>query len=166
MQARHLLSAAALSLAVAACQPAQQEPAKPRPPVILIEADAPPRPMKPELPPLFDDIERRTFQFFWDTTNEVNGLTPDRYPSRPFASIASVGFALTAYPIGIENGWVSRNQAIDRTLTTLKFFRDVPMGRSAPARPVTRASTTTSWTCRKAVATTAGSNCPRWIPHC
>ena len=128
MQARHLLSAAALSLAVAACQPAQQEPAKPRPPVILIEADAPPRPMKPELPPLFDDIERRTFQFFWDTTNEVNGLTPDRYPSRPFASIASVGFALTAYPIGIENGWVSRNQAIDRTLTTLKFFRDVPMG--------------------------------------
>ncbi|KAG1471112.1 hypothetical protein G6F57_011512 [Rhizopus arrhizus] len=128
MQARHLLSAAALSLAVAACQPAQQEPAKPRPPVILIEADAPPRPMKPELPPLFDDIERRTFQFFWDTTNEINGLTPDRYPSRPFASIASVGFALTAYPIGIENGWVSRNQAIDRTLTTLKFFRDVPMG--------------------------------------
>jgi len=128
MQARHLLSAAALSLAVAACQPAQQEPAKPRPPVILIEADAPPRPMKPVLPPLFDDIERRTFQFFWDTTNEINGLTPDRYPSRPFASIASVGFALTAYPIGIENGWVSRNQAIDRTLTTLKFFRDVPMG--------------------------------------
>jgi hypothetical protein len=128
MQARHLLSAAALSLAVAACQPAQQEPAKPRPPVILIEADAPPRPMKPVLPPLFDDIERRTFQFFWDTTNEINGLTPDRYPSRPFASLASVGFALTADPIGIENGWVSRNQAIDRTLTTLKFFRDVPMG--------------------------------------
>ncbi|MGV6484402.1 glucoamylase family protein [Stenotrophomonas indicatrix] len=128
MQARHLMTAAAMTLAIAACKPAQQEPAKPRPPVILIEADAPPRPMKPELPPLFDDIERRTFQFFWDTTNEINGLTPDRYPSRPFASIASVGFALTAYPIGIENGWVSRNQAIDRTLTTLKFFRDVPMG--------------------------------------
>ncbi|RYE73805.1 MAG: hypothetical protein EOO80_18485, partial [Oxalobacteraceae bacterium] len=26
-------------------------------------------PAKPELPPLFRDIERRTFQFFWDTTN-------------------------------------------------------------------------------------------------
>ncbi len=106
------------------------EPPMPKvlPQVILIEADLPPRPMKPELPPLFDDIERRTFQFFWDTTNEQNGLTPDRYPSRPFASIASVGFALTAYPIGIENGWVSRNQAIDRTLTTLRFFRDLPSG--------------------------------------
>ena len=98
------------------------------PQVILIEANLPPRPMKPELPPLFDDIERRTFQFFWDTSNEQNGLTPDRYPSRPFASVASVGFALTAYPIGIENDWVSRTQAVDRTLVTLRFLRDVPSG--------------------------------------
>lgn len=52
----------------------------------------------------------------------------------PFASIASVGFALTAYPIGIENGWISRNQAIDRTLTTLKFFRDAPMGPQKTGR--------------------------------
>ncbi len=83
---------------------------------------------RPDLPPLFRDIERRTFQFFWDTTNERNGLTPDRYPSRPFSSIASVGYALTAYPIGVENGWVSRRQAVERTLTTLSFFRDLPSG--------------------------------------
>ncbi len=89
---------------------------------------------KPELPPLFRDIERRTFQFFWDTTNDVNGLTPDRYPSRPFSSIAAVGFALTAYPIGIENGWVSRTQAVDRTLTTLKFLRDAPQGPDATGK--------------------------------
>lgn len=97
-------------------------------------APAPPPPAEPEagkrpqLPPLFKDIEKRTFQFFWDTTNEVNGMTPDRFPSRPFASIASIGFALTAYPIGVENGWVSRRQAVDRTLTTLEFFRDAKMG--------------------------------------
>lgn len=120
-------------LLLAACQgqaPSTPE-AKPAPTVNLIEPTlppAPPKPVKPELPPLFSDIERRTFQFFWDTTNEVNGLTPDRFPSRPFASIASVGFALTAYPIGIENGWVSRTQAVDRTLLTLKFFRDAPVG--------------------------------------
>ena len=119
-------------LLLAACQ--QQAPTsepKPAPKVTLIEPilpPAPPKPVKPELPPLFDDIERRTFQFFWDTPNETNGLAPDRFPSRPFASIASVGFALTAYPIGIENGWVSRTQAVDRTLTTLRFFRDAPMG--------------------------------------
>ena len=108
--------------------PPAQQPAPPRPDVILIEPVLPERPPRPELPPLFRDIEKRTFQFFWDTTNEQNGLTPDRYPSRPFASIASVGYALTAYPIGIENGWVSRTQAVDRTLTTLRFFRDIPQG--------------------------------------
>jgi hypothetical protein len=122
----------ATCLGLVACQREESQPAKSqvtaKPQIILIEAHVPPRPLKPELPPLFSDIERRTFQFFWDTTNDINGLTPDRFPSRPFASIASVGFALTAYPIGIENGWVSRNQAIDRTLTTLKFFRDAPMG--------------------------------------
>ncbi|MEI2455502.1 glucoamylase family protein [Lysobacter firmicutimachus] len=94
-------------------------------------------PLKQErlaLPPLFRDIEKRTFQFFWDTSNEQNGLTPDRYPSRPFASIASVGFALTAYPIGIERGWVSRTQAVDRTLTTLKFLRDLPSGPQASGK--------------------------------
>lgn len=129
MNARRMVSLALLSVALAGCQQqAPDKPAKPKPPVILIEADVPPRPMKPELPPLFDDIERRTFQYFWDTTSEVNGLSPDRYPSRPFASIAAVGYALTAYPIGVENGWVSRTQAVDRTLLTLKFFRDLPMG--------------------------------------
>ena len=90
--------------------------------------------VKPGLPPLFKDIERRTFQFFWDTTNENNGLTPDRYPARPFSSIAAVGYALTAYPIGIENGWVSRTQAVDRTLTTLKFLRNLPQGPQATGK--------------------------------
>jgi len=124
-----LCTAAGLALGLlGGCGKAPEPTPKVLPQVILIEPDLPPRPMKPELPPLFDDIERRTFQFFWDTTNEQNGLTPDRYPSRPFASIASVGFALTAYPIGIENGWVSRTQAVDRTLTTLRFLRDVPTG--------------------------------------
>src|SRR3546814_15255899 len=73
---------------------------------------------------------KRTFQFFWDTTNEVNGMTPDRFPSRPFASIAAIGFALTALPIGVENGWVSRRQAVDRTLTTLEFLRDAQKGQA------------------------------------
>ncbi|PPT98476.1 glucoamylase family protein [Xanthomonas arboricola] len=125
------------ALVLASCKQAEEpKVAEKKAPVkvILVEAQLPPKPVKPTLPPLFSDIERRTFQFFWDTTNELNGLSPDRFPSRPFASIASVGFALTAYPIGIENGWVSRNQAIDRTLTTLKFFRDAPMGPQRTGR--------------------------------
>src|SRR6478735_12197171 len=78
------------------------------------------------LPPLFDDIERRTFDFFWGIGNPVNGLVPDRYPSTSPCSIAAVGFALTAYAIGVDRGYVSRDQARERTLATVRFFRDAP----------------------------------------
>ena len=75
-----------------------------------------------------DTLSRRTFDFFWETTNPRNGLTPDRWPTRSFSSVAAVGFALTAYPIGVERGWVSRHAARDRVLTTLRFFWTAPQG--------------------------------------
>lgn len=83
------------------------------------------------LPPLFDDIEQRTFRWFWDTANPRNGLVPDRWPTPSFCSIASVGFALTAYPIGVERGWITRTAARDRTLTTLRTFATLPQGPAA-----------------------------------
>ncbi|MGH7521803.1 MAG: glucoamylase family protein, partial [Gemmatimonadales bacterium] len=49
-------------------------------------------------------------------------LTPDRWPTPSFSSIAAVGFALTAYPIGVEHSWITRQDAADRTLATLRFF--------------------------------------------
>jgi hypothetical protein len=83
-----------------------------------------------KLPPILDDLEKRTFQWFWDSANPVNGLVPDHFPGKSFASIASVGFGLTAYGVGAERGYISRDQAIDRTLVTLKFFRDAPKNES------------------------------------
>jgi hypothetical protein len=77
---------------------------------------------------LLDRIERDTFQWFWDTTNPANGLVPDRWPTESFSSIAAVGFGLTAYGIGAERGWVTREAAAERVLTTLRFFLDAPMG--------------------------------------
>ncbi|MFC3652730.1 glucoamylase family protein [Dyella humi] len=68
------------------------------------------------------DLERRTFQWFWDSANPANGLIPDHYPGPSFSSIASVGFGLTAYGIGAERGYITRAQAVDRTLATLHFF--------------------------------------------
>ena len=75
-----------------------------------------------------DTLSRRTFDFFWQTTNPRNGLTPDRWPTKSFSSVAAVGFALTAYPIGVEHGWVSRDAARARVLTTLRFFWRAPQG--------------------------------------
>ncbi|MBL8977900.1 MAG: hypothetical protein JNM53_05800 [Gemmatimonadetes bacterium] len=75
-----------------------------------------------------DTLERRTFDFFWERTSPATGLTPDRWPSQSFSSIAAVGFALTAYPIGAERGYVSRAEAVGRTLTTLRWFWAAPQG--------------------------------------
>jgi hypothetical protein len=76
------------------------------------------------------DLERRSFQWFWDSANPVNGLIPDHYPGPSFSSIASVGFGLTAYGIGVERGYITRAQAVQRTLTTLRFFADAPQNAS------------------------------------
>jgi hypothetical protein len=75
-----------------------------------------------------DTVEQRTFEFFWETTNPANGLVPDRYPTPSFSSVAAVGFGLTAYPIGVERGWVTRDQAAERVLTTLRFLWNAPQG--------------------------------------
>jgi hypothetical protein len=82
----------------------------------------------PASAPLIADLQRRTFQYFWDTTDPETGLAPDRWPTPSFASIAAVGFALTAYPIGVARGRITRDQARARTLTTLRFFADAPQG--------------------------------------
>lgn len=78
--------------------------------------------------PLMDDIQKRTVSFFWNTTDQVMGLAPDRWPTPSFASIAAVGFALTTYPIAVTRGWITRPAAAERTLTTLRFFAEAPQG--------------------------------------
>jgi hypothetical protein len=82
----------------------------------------------PDLPPLIDDLERRTFAWFWDSGNPANGLVPDAFPTKSFASIAAVGFGLTAYGVGVERGYITRAQASERTLATLRFFAAAPQG--------------------------------------
>ncbi len=85
-------------------------------------------PARPALPGWYADLEKRTFDFFWQTANRKNGLVPDRWPSKSFCSIASVGYALTAYPVGVERGWVTRADAAELTRTTLRFFWTAPQG--------------------------------------
>ncbi|MDW8319241.1 MAG: glucoamylase family protein [Anaerolineae bacterium] len=69
---------------------------------------------------------RGSFDFFWEQANTDPaspgyGLVRDRYPGSPgISSIAAVGFALTAYPIGVERGYVAREEAYARSLGTLK----------------------------------------------
>ena len=78
-----------------------------------------------------EDLTRRTFRYFWETTDTQRCLAPDRWPSRPFSSIAATGFALTAYGIGAERGYVSRAEAAKRTRDCLAFYWNAPQGPAA-----------------------------------
>jgi hypothetical protein len=80
---------------------------------------------------LLDTLERRTFDYFWDLSDPRTGTTPDRWPTRSFVSVGATGFALTAYPIGVERGYVTRAQAGERTRNTLRFFWTAPQGPEA-----------------------------------
>jgi len=94
-------------------------------------SEGPPPPDSAQAAGLLDTLEERTFHYFWNLTNPANGLTPDRSPTPSFSSIAAVGFALTAYPIGAERGYITRAQAAARTLTTLQFFWTATQDSSA-----------------------------------
>jgi hypothetical protein len=78
-----------------------------------------------------EDLERRSFSYFWEQTDSHTGLVPDRARAngspldenhRDVASIAATGFGLSAICIAAERGWIDRNQALGRTRNTLRFF--------------------------------------------
>lgn len=75
-----------------------------------------------------DQVQENTFRWFRDVTPPQTGLTPDRWPSGKSSSIAAVGFALSAWPVGVERGWITRIQARELTLNTLRFFHEAPRG--------------------------------------
>ena len=78
-----------------------------------------------------EDLERRSFEYFWQQADPKTGLVPDRarMDGLPLdenhqgtASIAATGFGLTALCIAAERKWISRAQARERTRNTLAFF--------------------------------------------
>lgn len=68
---------------------------------------------------------RKSFDFFWNEVNNDDGslgygLIRDRYPGNlNVSSIACIGFAFSAYVIGVERGWITREKAEKRTIGTL-----------------------------------------------
>ena len=89
---------------------------------------------------MLDKLQRDAFDYFLKETNPAKGLVADKARAdEPLlggdsaASIAAVGFALAAYPVGVEHAWITRSAAVDRTLAALRFFWDSPQGRQRDA---------------------------------
>lgn len=94
-------------------------------------SNAPQQPIPAHDEAFLDTLQERTFRFFWERANPANGLVPDRWPIPSFSSVAAVGFGLPVYAVGAERGWITRDQAADRVLTTLRFLWNAPQGPAA-----------------------------------
>jgi len=80
-----------------------------------------------------EDLQHRSFNFFWDQADPQTGLVADRARMdesslnenhRNVASIAATGFGLSALCIAMEHGWITQSQARERARSTLRFFAD------------------------------------------
>jgi hypothetical protein len=77
---------------------------------------------------ILDELQWETFEYFLKEVNPANGLIADKTRKDWPASIAATGLALAAYPVGAERGFMGREEAAERTLTTLRFFKHSPQG--------------------------------------
>lgn len=77
---------------------------------------------------LCDRLQRAAFDWLRRSVNPDNGLVSDNSDNGSPASIAVVGFALSAWTIGVKRGWLDRAEALDLTLTTLRFFATATQG--------------------------------------
>lgn len=73
---------------------------------------------------LLDGLQQAAFGYFLQAVNPVNGLIADTSRENSPCSIGVVGFALSAYPIAVQRGWMSRADAVERSVTVLSFFHD------------------------------------------
>jgi len=75
-----------------------------------------------------EKLQHESFNYFVHETNPANGLVIDKTKVDWPASIAATGLALASYPVAVERGFMSRPAAVERVLTTLRFFWNSPQG--------------------------------------
>lgn len=90
-------------------------------------------PREPTNEQLLDAVQRAAFDYFVQAVNPANGLVADTSRDNPACSIAVVGFALSVYPVAVERGWMARADAVERSLTALRFFHDSDQSGSPEA---------------------------------
>src|SRR6188508_3391489 len=78
-----------------------------------------------------DDLQQRSFRYFWEQADPQTGLVPDRVRMdgsaldenhQHVASIAATGFGLTSLCIAADRNWIDRAHVLERTRNTLRFF--------------------------------------------
>jgi hypothetical protein len=77
---------------------------------------------------LLDEIQKVSFQFFWDETNPLTGQVKDRAflngkDTRKMASIAATGFGRTSLSIGDARGYAAHGEILERFASRWDFWQ-------------------------------------------
>jgi hypothetical protein len=71
-----------------------------------------------------DMVQRATFRFFWDYAHPVSGLSRERLNSDNTVTIGGSGFGVMAIPVGIERGFITRDEGVARVLKIVNFLKN------------------------------------------
>ncbi|OWW23448.1 beta-glucosidase [Zobellia sp. OII3] len=79
---------------------------------------------------LFDLIQRQTFDYFWDGAEPTSGLARERihmdnvYPAhdKDIITTGGSGFGLMAILVGVERGFITREEALERYEKCVSFL--------------------------------------------
>ena len=82
---------------------------------------------------LIERAQHHAFDYFEAAADPASGLVLDSTQPDSPCSITGVGMALSAYPIAVERGWLTRMQAVGITLKTLRLFAQADMSGSPQA---------------------------------
>lgn len=72
---------------------------------------------------LFEKVQKAAFGYFWDHAHPVSGLARERLGSGETVTTGGSGFGIMTVPVGIERGWISRQEGAQRMLTIVKFLQ-------------------------------------------
>ncbi|UII77219.1 beta-glucosidase [Flagellimonas sp. HMM57] len=79
---------------------------------------------------LMDKVQRQTFDYFWEGAEPISGLARERihldnvYPEhdKDIVTIGGSGFGLMAILVGVERGFITREQALERYEKAIDFL--------------------------------------------
>lgn len=69
-----------------------------------------------------DMVQAYTFRYFWDFAHPVSGLTRERNTSGDVVTMGGSGFGVMAILVGIERGYITREEGLQRLLTIVDFL--------------------------------------------
>ena len=71
---------------------------------------------------LLDLVQKQTFKYFWDFGHPVSGMARERNTSGDLVTSGGTGFGIMATIVGIDRGFITRQQGLERLLIMSDFL--------------------------------------------